>query len=851
MRCGHCIAPRCQSALGPRSLIFPVDLVIPDLKAALWLRPCAVLVAEPGAGKTTRVPLALLDEVWLSGKRIVMLEPRRLAARAAAKRMADTLGEAVGETVGYTVRLERKVSTRTRIEVVTEGILTRRLQSDPELKDVGLLIFDEFHERSLDGDLGLALALDVQRGLREDLKIIVMSATLDSEGLAKHLDNAPVITAKGRMFPVGVSHLERPGKFSLIDDTAKVVGRALRDVKGSLLVFLPGESEIRRVEEKLLLEVASDVDVRPLYGAMALAAQDEAISASPAGRRKVVLATTIAETSLTIEGIEAVVDTGLKRVPQFDPGSGMTELATVRVSQASAEQRKGRAGRMGPGHCYRLWPEAEHKALALHDEPEIRGADLSGLVLEMAQWGVSSVVGLPWFEQPPRAAFEQAQELLKRLGALTKDNSISCHGRAMAALPLHPRLAHMVVAGQTKGAGQSAAEIAALLSERDGAARDASIDVEQRLMMLRGAAKDRWKQTVRQITDLLNRHPREGGDPASATERVAKLDFRLRGNDDVGVGVLLALAYPDRIGRKRGSRYQLSGGGGAVLPEHDNLNKSEWLAIATLDGAAGDGKARLAAELSEREIETHFSDLIEEQEGVFWDAKSNGVKAGLTRKLGTIVLKEKPSAHIDPSLTAAAMLEGVKLMGLAALPWTEAARGFQARVKFLAREMPDAGFPPIQDEVLQASLEVWLAPYLSGMLRRNDLQRLDMLQILQSQVAHELLRRLDKLAPQRIVVPGGGSYRIDYDVEGDPQLSVRLQEMFGLQSAPQIADGRTKLKIIMLSPGMKPVAVTQSLETFWQGGYADVRKEMRGRYPKHSWPEDPLTAAAVAPRRLR
>jgi ATP-dependent helicase HrpB len=810
---------------------FPVDLVMPALKSALAQNPYAILVAEPGAGKTTRVPLALLDETWLKSKRIVMLEPRRLAARTAAKRMADTLGEQVGETVGYTVRLERKVSARTRIEVVTEGILTRRLQSDPELSDVGLLIFDEFHERSLDGDLGLALALDVQRGLRDDLKIIVMSATLDSERLSSHLDGAPVISTTGRMYPVDLLHLDKASRFTLADDTVKAVRRALHDVKGSLLVFLPGEGEIRRVEETLLRsDLPANTDVRPLYGAMALFDQDEAIRPSPQGRRKIVLATTIAETSLTIEGIEAVIDTGLKRVPRFDPTAGMTSLETVRVSQASAEQRKGRAGRLGPGRCYRLWPEAETRALAAHDEPEIRSADLSGLVLELARWGVTIVDGLPWFELPPKAAFAQAQDLLRRLSALDSGNAMTPHGRAMAELPLHPRLAHMVIAGKAKGAGQSAAEIAALLSERDGAARDASIDVEQRLMMLRGAAKDRWKQTVKQICDQ-----------ASLKDDTV----------DVSHGVLVALAYPDRIGRKRGSRFQLSGGGGAVLPEHDNLNKSDWIVVATLDGAAGDGKARLAATLTDREIELHFAELISETEGVFWDAKLNAVKAGLTRKLGAIILQEKPAQRIDPSQTAAAMLEGVKLMGLSALAWSEAARGFQARLTFLNRVMPDAGLPDVRDETLAATVDIWLLPYLEGMMRKADLTRLDLLQILQGLVPGELLRRMEKLAPQRITVPGGGSYRIDYDVDGDPVLSVRLQEMFGMQSAPQVADGRAKLKIIMLSPGMKPVAVTQSLETFWAQGYPDVRKDMRGRYPKHLWPEDPMTATAVAPRRLR
>jgi ATP-dependent helicase HrpB len=810
---------------------FPVDLVIPALKAALAEKPCAVLVAEPGAGKTTRVPLALKDEAWLSGKRIVMLEPRRLAARAAAKRMAETLGETVGETVGYTVRLERKVSARTRIEVVTEGILTRRLQSDPELSDTGLLIFDEFHERSLDGDLGLALSLDVQRGLRPDLRIMVMSATLDSEKLSAHLGDAPVISAKGRLFPVDVVHLDKATRPTLIDDAVKAILRALRDVTGSVLVFLPGEGEIRRVEERLLQgALSANVDVRPLYGAMELKAQDEAIQPSSAGRRKIVLATTIAETSLTIEGIEAVIDTGLKRSPRFDTASGMTTLETVRVSQASAEQRKGRAGRLGPGTCYRLWPEAETRALAQHDEPEIRAADLSGLALEMARWGVSSVERLPWYELPPKAAFAQAQDLLQKLGALDGQNAITTHGKAMAELPLHPRLAHMVIAARTLGGGQSAAEIAALLSERDGAARDASIDVEQRLMMMRGAARARWQQVVKQVRDLASLKQDTG---------------------DVAHGVLVALAYPDRIARKRGGRYQLSGGGGAALPPHDNLNKSDWLAIAILDGAAGDGKARLAAELSQRDVETYFSDLIIETQGVHWDAKTNAVKAGLTRRLGAIILQEKPAADIDRSQTAAAMLEGVTLMGLSCLPWTEAARGFQARVKFLARVMPDASFPALEDEALSASMATWLAPYLEGMLRKGDLARLDLFQILQGLLPQDLLRRMEKLAPQRMTVPGGGSYRIDYDVEGDPVLQVRLQEMFGLQATPQVADGRARLKIVMLSPGMKPVAVTQSLETFWLQGYPDVRKDMRGKYPKHSWPEDPLTAVAVAPRRLR
>ncbi len=806
---------------------FPVDLVVGELKAALAARSCAVLVAEPGAGKTTRVPLALVNEHWLAAKKIVMLEPRRLAARAAAKRMADTLGEAVGDTVGYTVRLERKVSARTRIEVVTEGILTRRLQHDPELKETGLLIFDEFHERSLDGDFGLALALDVQRGLRDDLKILVMSATLDSDALSRHLDDAPVIAARGRMFPVGVTHLSRPTKFSLIDDTVDAVNRALRECMGSVLVFLPGESEIRRVEDALLKAgLPSTVDVRPLYGAMGLAQQDDAIQPSATGRRKIVLATTIAETSLTIDGIEAVIDTGLKRAPRFDPASGMTSLETVRVSQASAEQRKGRAGRLSRGHCYRLWPEAEMRALAAHDDPEIRIADLAPLVLDLANWGVTTPEGLLWLEAPAAAPFSQAQDLLRQLGALDAGNAITNHGRQMVKLPLHPRLSHMVVTAGTK----DAATVAALISERDGLPRDSSVDVEQRLLQVRGAARDRIKQSAKQIESLV----------------------KLRDSDGPSHGVLLALAYPDRIAQRRGgNKFRMANGAGAMVPEHDALAKAEFIAVALLDSAQADAKVFLAGDIARAEIEKHFDSLITTKSGVAWDAKANNVSATAQKRLGAIILSERPIKDADPSLIAAAMAEGVAALGLGALPWGETSVSFRTRIMFLRRMMPDLSWPDLSDTALTATLGDWLSPYLAGMSRRNDLARLDMAQILRSLVPHELLSRLDKLAPVRMAVPSGAHYRIDYDTEGDPVLRVRLQELFGMHSAPQVADGRARLRIELLSPAGRPVAVTQSLETFWHDSYQDVRKDLRGRYPKHYWPENPLDAQAVKPRRLR
>ena len=808
---------------------FPVDAIIPRLSEALAKGAAALLVAEPGAGKTTRVPLKLIDAPWLKDQKILMLEPRRLAARAAAHRMADTLGEDIGQTVGYTVRLDRKVTSATRIEVVTEGILTRRLQIDAELSGIGLLIFDEFHERSLDGDLGLALALDIQRGLRDDLKILVMSATLDTARVAAHLGDAPVIAAPGRVYPVETRYLDKAQRQTISQDATRAVLRALDETAKSILVFLPGEAEIRRTEETLnQTSLPKGVVVRPLYGAMGFAEQDAAIRPSPPGERKIVLATTIAETSLTIDGIGAVIDTGFKRVPRFDPASGMTALETARVSLASADQRRGRAGRLGPGVCYRLWPEAETRALAPHDQPEILAADLAPLVLELAAWGVSDAKSLPWLDPPPAAPFAQAQELLRRLEAIDASGKITAFGKAMVKLPLHPRLAHMVA----RGASPLAADLAALLSERDGLGRAAGADITARIEQVRGSARDRIRQVAKQIRQIAG--IKDGASTMSA-------------------GVLVALAFPDRIAQRRGGdrRYRLAGGGGAVLPEHDALAVHDWLAVATTDGAAGDQKIFLAAPLSLTEIETHFADQIEAQDGVFWDSRVKAVSASRSRKLGALVLEEKPIANAGPEAIVAAMTRGVAEMGLAALPWSDGARALRARVAFLHRLLPDDGWPDLSDGALLATLGQWLTPYLAGISRKAHLERLDMHAILQTLVPHDLLRRMDTLAPARIEVPSGADIRIDYETEGDPVLRVRLQEMFGLARTPSIANGKAHLRIELLSPAGRPLAVTQSLETFWTNGYPSVRSDMRGRYPKHSWPEDPLNTAPVKPRRLR
>jgi ATP-dependent helicase HrpB len=812
---------------------FPVDGVIPQLSEALTLGSAAILVAEPGAGKTTRVPLKLLGSSWLGSKKIVMLEPRRLAARAAAKRMSETLGGEIGETVGYTVRLDRKVSSKTRIEVVTEGILTRRLQNDPELKDTGLVIFDEFHERSLDGDLGLALTLDMRQGLREDLRLLIMSATLDAAKLSEHLQGASVIRATGRMFPVETRYLDKTRRQTISADACKATQRALQETKQSILVFLPGEAEIRRTEEMLnAANLPTNVVVRPLYGAMGFAEQDAALHPAPEGTRKIVLATTIAETSLTIEGIGTVIDTGFKRSPRFDPASGMTSLETVRVSLASADQRRGRAGRLGPGVCYRLWPEAETRALAPQDQPEILVSDLTPLVLELAAWGVNEPSSLSWLDPPPTAAFSQAQDLLKCLEALDRDGRITGMGRAMVKVPLHPRLAHMVVKGNDLGSGGAAADLAAFVSERDGVGRDAGCDIASRLAAARGSARSRMQASAKQIKQIL----------AIKTDKTS-----------VSEGVLIALAWPDRIAQKRGGdrRYRMSGGGGAILPEHDGLSKQEFLAIATTDGASGDQKIFLAAPLMLKDIETHFANQIEQVENVGWDTRSQSVVAARIRKLGALILEERPLTAADPEAMADAMIKGIGEMGIKLLPWTEGSNNFRAQIQFLKRLFPEDSWPDLNDETLVQNYSDWLKPYLAGISRKSHLGRLDMLAIMKSLVPYDLQREMDVLAPRRIEVPSGAHVAIDYETEGDPVIRVRLQEMFGLAKTPTIAKGRAQLRIELLSPAGRPLAVTKSLETFWTNGYPDVRAELRGRYPKHSWPENPLSAPPVKPRKLR
>ncbi len=814
----------------------PIEAILADLGTALAGHAAAVVLAAPGAGKTTRIPLALLNEPWLGGQTILMLEPRRLAARMAAARMAATLGEKPGETVGYRVRLESAVGPRTRIEVVTEGILTRRLQSDTDLTGVGLLIFDEFHERSLDADLGLALALDIQRALRPDLKILVMSATLDGGAVAGVLGaDIPVITAPHRPFPVETRYLDKPrsGKSSgpdLASDMASLIRRVLDEETGSVLAFLPGEGEIRRTED-LLRDLPSDIIIAPLFGALSPAEQDRAVNPAPAARRKLVLATTIAETSLTIEGVRVVVDCGYKRSPRFNLRRGMSELETVRVSKASAEQRRGRAGRLEPGVCYRLWTQPEDRGLAAFDEPEMLTADLAPLALDLAAWGVADPAALTWMTPPPAAAFGQGADLLKRLDALDGAGRITVEGKAMAAFPLHPRLAHMIHRAKDLGCCAVACDLAAVLAERD-ILRARHADLRTRLDVLGGQrSQDASRGGLQRVR--------------AAAQQIRGLARCKDGAGNSGdAGILTALAYPDRIAQRRGpgGKYRLSGGGGGSLDPSDPLAAQEFLAVADLGGSGREGQIYLAAPVTQAEIETVFAADIIEAEAVAWDSRARAVTARSQRRLGALVLSDKPLRNPDPDAVLAALMEGVRELGLAALPWTPVTDGLRRRVAFLRGILRDGTWPDMSDAALLAGVETWLGPFAAGITRADDFGRIDLHAALISLLPWPLPSKLDELAPTHLVVPSGSHIAVDYGADGGPALSVKMQEVFGLTTTPLVAGGRAPVTLHLLSPAQRPLAVTRDLASFWANVYPQVRGEMRGRYPRHNWPEDPVAA---------
>jgi ATP-dependent helicase HrpB len=825
-------------------LTLPIDSLLPDLRQTLAANAGAVLQAPPGAGKTTRVPLALLDADWLGDRKIVLLVPRRLAARAAARFMARLMGECVGETVGYRVRLDTRIGPRTRIEVVTEGILTRRLQEDPALEDVGLVVFDEFHERSLQADLALALCLDTQGVLRPDLRLLVMSATLDGAAVARLLGEAPLLTSAGRDHPVDIRYRPIPSPYAreprrFCEEVARTVRGVLREESGSLLVFLPGAGEIRRVEAALRTADPGDtVMLAPLHGQLAAPAQDAAIQPAPAGRRKVVLATAVAETSLTIEGVRVVIDAGLMRRPRFDARTGLTRLVTLPVSQAAAAQRAGRAGRLEPGVCYRLWPG--HLHLLPQGTPEILEADLAPLVLELAQWGVRDAAELRWLDPPPAAHLAQASQLLRQLGALDEGARITAHGRTMRRLGAHPRLAHMMLRGRELGCGRLACELAALLEERDPlrTVRAGDADIVPRIERLRGAGADGEvdRGALRSIRALAGQWQRELGCGSAPADHA----------DLAQTGVLLAFAYPDRIGRRRAGtdhRFVLSNGRGAVFIEAEPLAAADWIVAAHLDGAR-EARIFLAAAIQREQLLQSHGALIGERTFVVWDEREQAVQARRQLRLGELVVADEPWAEADGAALLAALLEGIRRSGMACLPWSDAARELQARIGFLHRLVP-RDWPDLGDEMLHATLEAWLSPWLQGMTRLAQLRRVDLHAALLARLSWQQQRQLDELAPASLTVPSGSRVRLDYRQE-TPVLAVRLQEMFGLTETPCVAGGRVPVLLHLLSPARRPMQVTRDLAAFWRGAYHEVKKELKGRYPKHHWPDDPLQAPPTA-----
>ncbi|MEP6733095.1 MAG: ATP-dependent helicase HrpB [bacterium] len=817
----------------------PIEQVLPALRDVLAMSASAVLQAPPGAGKTTRVPLALLHEPWLQNRVILLLEPRRLAARAAARWMAATLGEHVGATIGFRVRGESRIGPATRIEVVTEGVLTRMLLDDSTLERYGIVLFDEFHERSVHADLGLALTLQTQALLRPDLRILVMSATLDGNSVSKLLGDAPIVTSEGRGHPVEVRHLPVRTGMRIEDAVVAAIRSALARDEGSVLAFLPGQAEIRRCLAALERgPMPNAVRVLPLYGDLSPAAQDAAIAPALFGERKVVLATSIAETSLTINGVRVVVDSGLSRVSRFSPRTGMARLETVRVSRSSADQRSGRAGRTAPGISYRLWAVEEDAHLPQRARPDILEADLASLALDLAAAGISDPSELQWLDAPPAAALSQARALLRQLGALDSAHRITAHGRDVASFGLHPRLAHMLLSAHRIGLGATACVVAALLEERDVLRRDAlnsDPDLRSRVIVVaetgRDASADVDRDAVRRVREQ---------------SRTWRSQLRVPSNeriDDNATGLLLALAYPERVAQRRdgaGDRYLLRNGTGAVLPDPGVLANAAYLAIADLDGRSPQSRIYLAAPLDSGEVENSFAGDVEIEDVVAWDAGAGALLAVRRERLGAIVLHEGSLRAMVAEAGARALADAITRSDGLSLSWSDSAQRLRERVAFL-RSL-DPVWPDLSEPVLLATLDDWLLPHLVGLRRRAEVERLPLHDLLLAMLTWEQRQEVDRLAPTHIVVPTGSRIPIDYGDPLAPLIAVRLQEMFGLAETPRIAGGRVPITLHLLSPAHRPVQVTRDLAGFWRSSYFDVRKDLRGRYPKHEWPEDPLTA---------
>lgn len=840
----------------------PVEEALPEVRRVLRSGTSLVLVAPPGAGKTTRVPLALLDEPWAEGGRIIVLEPRRIAARAAATHMTRLLGErTVGHTVGYRTRLDTRVSRATRIEIVTEGVLIRMLQSDPGLEGVAAIVFDEFHERSLPADLGLALTLHARELFRPGLRVVVMSATLEAEPVAALLGGAPIVRSEGRAFEVETRFLGSPAArdpWTIARSSASAVETALHDGPGDVLVFLPGWGEIRRTAETLAERaLPSNVEVFSLHGRMDRREQDRALAPSPPGRRKVVLSTAVAETSLTIEGVRVVVDAGWMRVPRFDPGSGLTRLDTVRVTRDAADQRRGRAGREGPGLCFRLWSTHDDRGLVAARAPEIGEADLAPLLLDLATFGAAPDE-LRWLDRPPTASLAQAREILEALELLDSGGAINPLGREVARLGVHPRLGRMLSMGRAWGCPRSACDLAAVLSEGDpvrGAGRAPPVDLSLRLDALRRARRNGGHrgvvaQVLRESDRLMERLRPEGvGGPPPADRSGGGAEE----THGAAPGRLVASAFPDRVGLRRAERpgrFLLRNGRGASLFDDDPLVMTESLVAVRLDGAGAEARIYLAAALDAEAIDALFGHQMTVHDEVVWDAESERVRARRVHRLGALTIRESPLADPPPEAVSRALCEGIRAQGLGVLPFSPETRQLQHRLEFLHR-LDASGWPASSDEALLADLETWLGPYLAGHRSVADLKRVDLGAALRARIEGRSFGRLDTLAPSHIEVPSGSRRPIDYSDPEAPVLSVRLQEVFGLSETPRVGGGAVALTLHLLSPASRPVQVTQDLASFWKSAYFEVRKDLRGRYPKHAWPEDPLVAQPLrgVPRR--
>ncbi|MBS2097574.1 ATP-dependent helicase HrpB [Carboxylicivirga linearis] len=810
----------------------PIVEVIPEIKEQLFTNNRLIIHAPPGTGKSTIIPLALLDEPWLAEKKIIVLEPRRLAARSIAIRMADLLGEKVGDTVGYRIRFDNVISDRTRIEVVTEGILTRMLQSDNALEKVGAVIFDEFHERNLFGDLALALSLESQLVLRDDLRIIVMSATLDVSSLSQLL-NSKVVKSEGRQYPVEIKYTGDADMYMIPELTARIVSKALNDEDGDILVFLPGEGEIRKCEAILKGKVGN-TQIHPLYGQLNSSKQYAAIMPDKQGRRKIVLATSIAETSLTIEGVKVVVDSGFGRTMRFDSRSGLSRLETIEITKDSADQRAGRAGRLGPGVCYRMWTNAGHHQKTEHQTPEIEDADLASLMLDITNWGVKDIETLHWLTLPPKGHVRQAKNVLHQIEALVNGN-ITEHGKQLNKIPCHPRIAHMLLKAEEEGLSSLAVDVAAVLEERDPLGKDAGIDINLRIEALRRYRSGNLKNNKLKRIERVSLQYRK-----MLNCEVDNSDF-----DPYETGLLLAFTYPERIAHCKpgnNAQFKLANGRIAAAGHQDDLAHEEWLAIANLNATDGVGRIFLASPLNPRDLVS----MVKNVDRVSWNTKDGGFKAVSELRIGSIVLQSRPLPDYDESAKTDAICDAIKKEGISLLNFNKEVVQWQNRVLSLRAWNKEQSWPDVSNEELIATCDEWLAPYLSNVKRPEDLKKINLKEVLQHHLTYDLQQQLDKLAPERIEVPSGSKIKIQYSDNGDkPVLAVRLQEVFGLITTPRVNTGKVSLLMHLLSPGFKPVQITGDLESFWNDAYFEVRKELRARYPKHEWPENPLETAAI------